>query len=479
MKNNWLLFLFIILLSCCKKEDSPVNIQPIQVLIVQRINEAALLWEPPKGYSDSLVEYTLFLGDSLIASHLLTSPYKITGLSENSSYSGKIEAFAGNKKIAESPFKFTTLRNQPPGEFKMIEIAICKNSVLLIWNQSSDPEKTQVVYDVYLNNELKLTGTKELSCEITSLKPASFYLGEISARDSAGNCRKTEFSFTTLDVEHSILVHRFFKFEGYERNFAFYIPRNYDPSISIPLVINLHGANGNAWNEIRGSYFKNIADRENFILMMPQALLGSYNNETIYQWNAHYIFPWDDVSLLNYLIDYMYTRYHVDLSRIYMSGMSNGGYMTYFAARGLQERIAAIAPISGLITSNVFAGYKLNRPIPLCYMHGTADPIVRIDGSPSAAEIINFWANNNQCLLTPVISHLPDISTNDNSTVTLYQYNGYSTDSEIQYYVIEGGGHSVPGIEPGANMDINAYEVIWIFFSRHSYPDHSEGKIIY
>jgi poly(3-hydroxybutyrate) depolymerase len=62
--------------------------------------------------------------------------------------------------------------------------------------------------------------------------------------------------------------------------------------------------------------------------------------------------------------------------------------------------------------------------------------------------------------------------------VTLYQYNGYTMDSEIQYYKIIGGGHSVPGVEPGANMDINAYEVIWSFFSRHSYPGHSAGKIV-
>ena len=121
---------------------------------------------------------------------------------------------------------------------------------------------------------------------------------------------------------------------------------------------------------------------------MPQALLGTFNRETIYQWNAHYIFPWNDVALLSYLIDYMYTKYNIDLSKVYMSGMSNGGFMTFFAARDLQYRIAAIAPISGLISANVFANYSLNRPIPLCYMHGTADNIVKIDGFPSAEVIL-------------------------------------------------------------------------------------------
>jgi poly(3-hydroxybutyrate) depolymerase len=470
--------LMLFFLSHCKKEDNTASILSFQVYVFQGVNNATVIWEPVKGYSDSVVEFSAFISDSLISSHLKTRTISVTKLSEYTTYKGRIDAFSGNRKIAEQTFEFTTKHNLPPREFSINEIAIKNNSVTLKWDESTDPEKSPVVYDIYLNEQLKVSGINGLESEVQGLIPETYYTGSIIARDSSGNTQKTTFTFGTLRVNYSMLVHGFIEYQGYKRDFAYYLPAAYDSSISIPLVINLHGANGNAWNEIGSTCFKTIADRENFILLMPQALLGSFNGETFYQWNAHYIFPWDDVSLLNYLIDYMYTKYNIDLRKVYISGMSNGGFMTYFAARSLQERVAAIAPISGLISSNVFENYTLNRPLPLCYMHGTADNIVRIDGTPSADDIIGFWVANNKCTSTPVITQLPDIAPYDNSTVTLYQYTGYSTDSDIQFYKVNGGGHSIPGIEPGANMDINAYEVIWSFFKRHSYPGHTEGKIV-
>jgi polyhydroxybutyrate depolymerase len=478
MKFRFILLLIPIFLSCCKKEENSIQVRSFQVFIIQSTYNAKLIWDPVTGYPDSSVEFSVFLNDSLIAGQLKTRSYSITKLSENTTYRGKIEAYSGRTKIALQTFEFKTLINLPPGEFSINEIGIKNNSVILKWDESTDPEKSLVEYDIDLNGEINLNGVKDLECEISGLIPGTYYSGVITASDSAGNSRKTTFNFRTLLIDNSILVHKFIKYQGYKRDFAYYLPTSFDSSVSSPLVINLHGANGNAWNEIGYTYFKTIADREDFILLMPQALSGSFNGETFFQWNAHYLFPWDDVSLLSYLIDYMYTQYNVDLSKVYLSGMSNGGFMTYFAARGLQERIAAVAPISGLISTNVFTNYSLGRSMPLCYMHGTADNIVKIDGTPSADDIISFWVSNNACISTPVITQLPDISSTDNSTVILYQYTGYSADSEIQYYKIINGGHSIPGVEPGANMDINAYEVIWSFFNRHSYPGHTEGQIV-
>lgn len=478
MRNIWILFLAFFFITCCKKTTEPEVFQTIQVVIIPGSANATILWESITGYSDAAIDFTVFLNDSLVADHMKPRQIVIKNLSENTFYNAKIEAFSGNKKIAERSFQFTTLINQSPLEFSITEIAIQKKSVSLCWSESVDPENGKVVYDIYINNQLKTIGVSQLNCEIAGLNPGTLYSVEIKARDSAGNTQKSAFSFKTILVDKSVLVHRFIQYQGYKRDFAYYLPSSYDSSSRMPLVFALHGANGNAWNEIGTTYYKTVADREKFILLMPQALIGTFNGETFYQWNAHFIFPWDDVSLLNYLIDYMYTKYNIDLSKVYISGMSNGGYMTFFAARGLQDRVAAIAPISGLISANVFTSYSLNRPIPLCYMHGTADNIVKIDGYPSADSVISFWIANNKCSRTPLVTKLPDIADYDNSTVTLYQYTGQAADSEIEFYKIVGGGHSVPGVETGANMDINACEVIWSFFSRHSYPGHIEGKIV-
>jgi polyhydroxybutyrate depolymerase len=478
MRNICILFLIFFTFTCCKKATEPEVPQSIQVVVLPGNTDATIFWESITGYSDSVPEFNVYIHDSLIADHIKTRQLIVQDLSENTSYNAKIEAFADNKKIAEQLFQFATLKNQAPLEFAVSEIAIQKNSVLLSWSESFDPENSKVVYDIYINNQLKISDIGELKCKVDGLDTGTLYSVQIKARDSAGNTQKLAFTFKTILVDKSVLVHRFIQYQGYKREFAYYLPSSYDSSSWMPLVFSLHGANGNAWNEIGSSYYKTVADREGFIFLMPQALIGTFNGETYYQWNAHYIFPWDDVSLLNYLIDYMFTKYKIDLSRVYISGMSNGGYMTFFAARGLQDRVAAIAPIAGLISANVFNTYSLNRPIPLCYMHGTADNIVKIDGFPSADSVIGFWITNNKCSRTPLVTQLPDIANYDNSTVILYQYKGQTADSEIEFYKIVGGGHSVPGVETGANMDINACEVIWSFFSRQSYPGHSEGKIV-
>jgi polyhydroxybutyrate depolymerase len=478
MRNIYIFVLLFFVYTSCKKTENYDIIQPIQVVIIPGSTIATVLWEPINGYSDSVLEFKMFIQDSLVADHIKSRQFIVQNLTENTSYNAKIEAFADSKKIAEKLFQFATLKNEVPLEFAVSEIAIQKNSVILSWSESTDPEKSKVVYDIYFNNKLKISGICDLKCRVGELDPGMLYSVEIKARDSAGNTQKLAFTFKTILEEKSVLVHRFIQYQGYKREFAYYLPSSYDSSSRMPLVFSLHGANGNAWNEIGSTYFKTVADRESFILLMPQALPGTFNGETFYQWNAHYIFPWDDVSLLNYLIDYMFTKYKIDLSKVYISGMSNGGYMTFFAARGLQDRVAAIAPISGLISANVFNTYSLNKPIPLCYMHGTADNIVKIDAYPSADSVISFWISNNKCNRTPQVTQLPDISNYDNSTVTLFQYDGPTKDSEIEFYKIIGGGHSVPGVETGANMDINACEVIWSFFSRHAYPGHIEGKIV-
>lgn len=464
--------------SGCREDEVIVSEDSFNVILVQGINEVSLVWTSAKGYPSGNVTYSIFLGDSVVADSLTTRSFKINNLCEKTNYEGRIEAICDNQIIGYKSFSFITLEDQAPSQFSVREIAVSNTTAEFRWEEASDPENKTIVYDIYINNNLKFCGLNGLSFSLSGLAPSINYKVAIVAKDSIGNTTKLDFEFRTIQSANSLLVHRFFKYQGYNREMAWYMPVTTDTSDKLPLVFYLHGANGNAWNEIRSSGLRAIADREKFILLIPQALLGAYNGETLFQWNAHYIFPWDDVSLMNYIIDYIFSRYNADLSKVYVCGMSNGGFMTFFAARGIQERIAAIAPISGLISTNVFNGFNLNRPIPLCYMHGTADEIVRIDGSPSATDVIDYWKENNNCSSTPLITQLPDIEPGDSSTVTLFQYNGYFTSSEIQFYRINGGKHSVPGNEPGANMDIDAYEVIWSFFKRHSYSDHQTGTVV-
>jgi poly(3-hydroxybutyrate) depolymerase len=83
---------------------------------------------------------------------------------------------------------------------------------------------------------------------------------------------------------------------------------------------------------------------------------------------------------------------------------------------------------------------------------------------PPVEEVMEFWIRNNVCDTVPAITELPNTNLYDGSTVTLFNYHAANPLSEIRFYRINGGGHSVAGYEPGSNKDIKAFEVIWDFF---------------
>ena len=148
--------------------------------------------------------------------------------------------------------------------------------------------------------------------------------------------------------------------------------------------------------------------------------------------------------------------------------------MAFYAALGLKDQIAAVAPISGSILSSLLSNYDFKKPMPLCKIHGDADTIVSINGDNQLAawsSILTKWLTNNRISNPPVITQLPDTNKNDNSTVTKYEYRGATIASDIDSYIINNGYHSVPGIQSSANQDINAYEVIWEFFKKHKLSD--------
>ena len=197
------------------------------------------------------------------------------------------------------------------------------------------------------------------------------------------------------------------------------------------------------------------------------------------------------------MIDELAMSYHIDSSRVYATGLSNGGAMSYYLASQLSNRLAAIAPVGAPRPANPTAP----RPLPVLHVHGTADSFVPIAGGfmniplPGGEyfstftvlaidDVIDDWRESNGCVGEPVITQLPDLNTRDSSTVTLIRYEdgeryltaaGDERSAEVLYYMIEGGGHTWPGGGMSAlfgptNRDINWGAEIWNFFSRHELP---------
>jgi polyhydroxybutyrate depolymerase len=251
--------------------------------------------------------------------------------------------------------------------------------------------------------------------------------------------------------------------DGLLRTYRLHLPVNYDQDSIYPLVINMHGLGSNAWEQELYTEFNNVSDTGRFIVAYPNGI-----NET---WNVSSEAGTDDVGFISALIDSLDMEYGVDLQRVYATGMSMGGFMSYRLACQLSDRIAAIASVTGL---QAFYPCNPGKPVPVVQFHGTLDPIVPYSG---VATTINNWVTGNGCPATPVLTELPDLDTNDNSTVTVSYYGLCDDSTEVMLYTIIGGEHTWPGaaiIIGITNQDIHASNEIWKFFKKFDLQGSTE-----
>ncbi len=275
--------------------------------------------------------------------------------------------------------------------------------------------------------------------------------------------------------------------DGITREMDVYLPSTYQQGDVLPLVINMHGFGSNSFQQNFYSGFNDVAEEHNFIVIYPQGLVDTTGFGSIdTHWAAYFGTDTDDMSFMHTIIDWSYTFHNIDLSRVYATGMSNGGFMSYRLACEMSERVAAIASVTGSMAFEQFDNCSPSRPVPIMEIHGTADLTVPYNGAfgfiPPIPEIIDFWAMHNQCG-QPVLSDFPDINTDDMSTVSATSYTDCQDDTEVLLYTVENGGHSWPGAyvfpEFGAtNLDINASQHIWEFFTRHSHPDPAPAETL-
>jgi polyhydroxybutyrate depolymerase len=150
--------------------------------------------------------------------------------------------------------------------------------------------------------------------------------------------------------------------DGLTREYRLYVPALYNPAQPTPLLLNLHGyTSNNAQQQVYGN-FTSIADTANIILIHPN---GTFDANGDRFWNAGFSASGpDDVGFLLALIDTISAQYNIDPARIYTTGMSNGGYMSYELACQT-NRFAAMASVTGTMVTQAFNNCSPTRPIPV------------------------------------------------------------------------------------------------------------------
>ena len=261
-------------------------------------------------------------------------------------------------------------------------------------------------------------------------------------------------------------------YNGIERSYILYVPESYSENTTTPLVLNLHGYSSNAGQQMVYSDFYNIAETEGFILVHPEGTIDDYGFQF---WNSGDLFDIDDTGFLSVLIDTIASEHSINTDRVYSMGMSNGGFMSYRLACELSDKIAAIASVTGSMSTNQISSCNPSNPVPVMQVHGTSDPTVLYNGGfgiEPIDDVVSFWVNLNNCNPEPIFNNIPDVILSDWCTAEHYIYEDGDNDTSVELYKIINGGHTWPGaaiplVGNNTNQDFSASEKIWEFFNKY------------
>jgi polyhydroxybutyrate depolymerase len=174
----------------------------------------------------------------------------------------------------------------------------------------------------------------------------------------------------------------------------------------MPVILAIHGGGGNSRAAARTSCpggaiespgcLHAMAGREGVAVVYPNGT-GARIAPNLRTWNAGGgAQGWqcvsgrackdgvDDIAYFRALLADLSRWVAVDPRRVYATGLSNGGAMSYRLACDMADRIAAIAPVGGANQYSTTATCAPARPVPVLQIHGTADPCWPYEGGKAA-----------------------------------------------------------------------------------------------
>ena len=252
--------------------------------------------------------------------------------------------------------------------------------------------------------------------------------------------------------------------QGTYRTYIMHLPTGYSTINEYPIVLNLHGLLSNATLQQSITEFDSIADIKGFIVVYPNA------SATLNAWATGN----SDVDFLSNLIDTIRSSYSTK-NCLFVTGFSNGGFMTYRFANNTRHIINAMAIGSGNMANSLKNSSTSAPQIPVMHFHGTADSTVPYIGIPPfitpVDSTIQWWVQHNNSNTSPVFTAIPNANLTDSSTVEKYYYGGGSNGSEVTFYKVINGGHTWSGSSFNlpfgfTNQDINQSAIIGDFFDR-------------
>lgn len=197
--------------------------------------------------------------------------------------------------------------------------------------------------------------------------------------------------------------------------------------------------------------------------------------------------PGDDVPFLILLVQRLVQEGIADPRRIYLLGISNGGFMVERMACEYAGLFAAFAVTMATAPANYREECAPARPVPIMFVHGTGDSVIGwfgfwtpLGATLSAPDSALLYANLDRCGQTHT-ENLEDRDPNDGTSLSLQTWSGCEGGAEVRLYKVEGGGHQSPArvrTKPDLassvlglrSRDMDMGEASLAFFSRFALP---------
>lgn len=252
------------------------------------------------------------------------------------------------------------------------------------------------------------------------------------------------------------------------RTYRLSVPAHYRPGRPTPLILLFQGSGSSALQTSIYTQMPARAGRAGYLVATPDAV------------DAHWQLsvpdaPTADLQFVTTLITDLSSRYCLDRSRVYATGISLGSVFASIVGCTGADRIAAI----GLVAAE-FLLRPCEPPLPVVAFHGTADPLVpyrgggsgrSLPGVPLSGAVANMgqWAVLDGCRSTPRVQRY-------SSMVIRRVWPHCRSGSAVVFYTVQGGGHTWPGspvtLSVGAfgptTHQVDATATMLDFFGRHA-----------
>ncbi|MCP5495482.1 MAG: prolyl oligopeptidase family serine peptidase [Leptospiraceae bacterium] len=271
-------------------------------------------------------------------------------------------------------------------------------------------------------------------------------------------------------------------FDGKERKYRIYLPKDYVSTRKYPLIFGLHGGGGTGehFNKLTTSNY--MADKYGVVMVYPDGWKKHWNDG-----RSKGDTSINDVGFLDLIVNKMVQNYSIDKTRVYSMGISNGGLMSFRLACERSNTFTAMASVVALMGEELSENCKPNQPVSVYLLPGTDDPLIPYQGGDitgpfgkkklgevlSAKNTLLFWSKLNGCYgnsQKTVMDTIPDDGTSVKREIISQCSNG----AEVRMDTIVNGGHTWPQgwqyfgewVIGKTSQEINATEEIFRFLLR-------------